>query len=434
MSWRTLSRRGRVVNTSTHRRRIGVALILALALAVAACGSSTGEGMQPTPKPNPTATTPPVPCAGWRIVASPTTTVYTNSSLSAVSALSPSLAWAVGSTFTAGETTNKVDSLIEQWDGSAWRIAASVSTDNGGLQAITALSPTDVWAAGGQFMHWNGTTWTVVPIVYPAGARTAGIAGLAAIATNDVWAVGNQWPEPGDQLPYQPLVEHWNGASWQIVTGLPLPPTTNLNNGGSLNGVTRIPGTNELWAVGRWQEALSMNPGKPLIERWTGAAWQIVPSPALPANAMGGSWSGVVALSATDAWVAGAFQVKNPMDNHPLIAHWDGASWKNVVADPATYGVVGSVAALSKNDVRAAGTLITGSGASSGNGQAAPLIEQWNGSAWQISTLPALPSGALFQGHSIATGGSGAYWAVGSYLNPTGNGQYQTQPLTLHCP
>ena len=177
-----------------------------------------------------------------------------------------------------------------------------------------------------------------------------------------------------------------------------------------------------------------MNPGKPLIERWNGSSWQITPSPALPNGAMAGSWSGVVALSATNAWAVGSFQVKNPGDNHPLIAHWNGSSWQNVVADPSVYGRLTSVAAGGANDVRAAGTLITGPGASSGNGVAAPLIEQWNGATWQIATTPSLPSGALFQELNIGTGGAGSYWAVGSYLRVTNSDQYQTEPLTLHCP
>jgi hypothetical protein len=141
-----------------------------------------------------------------------------------------------------------------------------------------------------------------------------------------------------------------------------------------------------------------------------------------------------VALSATNAWAVGRFEVGYPRGTHPLIAHWDGTSWPIVLADPNTYGQLGSVAAAGANDVRAAGSLMTGPGASSGNGRAVPLIEQWNGTTWQIATTPALPNGALFQALYIATDGAGNYWAVGSYLNATGNGQYETAPLTLHCP
>jgi hypothetical protein len=443
MSWRTLRSRDRVVPSSRHWRRIAVALLIGLALAVAACGTSTGGGGgQPTPtsKPSPTAT--PAPCTGWRIIPSPTNTKYPNSSLSAVSALPPSAAWAVGGTFTQGQTTNQGEILIEQWDGSAWHIMASVTISHGGLSSIAAISPRDIWAVGTQsqpgrplIMHWDGTTWSVVPSPSPTGAWSAWLSGVAAITSQDVWAFGGQFAAPPDQQPSQLLVEHWNGASWQIVSSPPLPPSTNLHNGGALTAV-HIPGTKQLWAVGGWHTGVSMGPGQPLIERWDGTAWQIVPSPALPTGALGGSWSGVVALSATNAWAVGSYALRNAMDFHPLVAHWDGTRWQIVAANPDVYGMLESVAAAGTNDVRAAGWYVTGPGASSGTGQRVPLIEQWNGTAWQIAPTPALPSGGgLLSGSlsgslSIATDGAGNYWAVSAYYNA----EEHQQMLTLHCP
>jgi hypothetical protein len=143
---------------------------------------------------------------------------------------------------------------------------------------------------------------------------------------------------------------------------------------------------------------------------------------------VGGSWNGVVALSATNAWVVGTYYMRNPVDLHPLIGHWDGTSW-TTVASPDAFGELNSVAASGAHDVRAAGSVLTGSGASSGGGRRVPLIEQWNGTAWQIMTSPE-PSGAMSGPLSIATDGTGNYWAVGSYL--TAASVYQT--LTLHCP
>lgn len=444
MNWQTsVARRG----TERRFRRawpLAAVLVMGVALTLAACGSTTGVGGKPTPPPRPTATiTPsptPAPCSGWRIVANPNTK-YPNSGLYSVSALSPSVAWAVGSTFTVGGTTDQTDSLIERWDGAAWHIVASVNTSHVDLNAITSISPTDVWAVGEQskpgrpfIMHWDGTTWSVVSSPSPTSAWSSWLSDVVAITAQDVWAFGGQYASPPDQQPSQLLVEHWNGASWQIVSSPPLPPSPAPNNGASLRA-TRIPGTHQLWAVGEWHAWVSMGRGQPLIERWDGAAWQVVPSPALPKGALGGGWSGVVALSATNAWAVGSYAIKNPGDSHPLIAHWDGASWQNVVANSDTYGALDSVAAASATDVRAAGSLLTGPGASSGNGQRVPLIEQWNGATWQTASVPALPSTALFQqGLHITTDGAANYWAVGSYLNATANGQYQTLPLILHCP
>ncbi|HEU5438436.1 MAG TPA: hypothetical protein VFU88_04025 [Ktedonobacterales bacterium] len=448
MSWPTDTISPRAVQSSHRWRRIGVALLMGLALIIAACGTTTGGGGRPTPtsKPSPTAT--PVPCTGWRIVASPTNTRYPNSSLSAVSALSPSSAWAVGVNYSEGDTIGPVDSLIEQWDGSAWRVVAN--SGHGTLNGIAAISPRDIWAVGGQLnysagagallMHWDGTTWSVVPSAQPAGAKFATLSGVAAIASDDVWAVGGQQIDDDGQRPAPLLVEHWDGASWQIVSSPPLPPSAAPNNGGSFTAVTRIPGTNQLWAVGDWHAWINLGRGQPLIEHWTGTAWQVVPSPALPKGAMGGGWNSVVALSVTNAWAVGSYASKSSPMDHPLIAHWDGTRWQNVMANPDVYGNLHSVAAAGANDARAAGLLMTGPGASSGTGHVVPLIEQWNGTSWQIVTTPALPSGAFLPSDAplqrlhIATDGAGNYWAVGSYLTQPTSNQYQTLPLTLHCP
>lgn len=441
MLWRTLTSHTRIAQSAKRLRHIGTALaLMGLALAVAACGSSTGGGgggPTSTPTSKPTAT--PIPCASWRIVSSPTNARYPMSMLSAVSALSPSAAWAVGVNYAVGDTIGPLDSLIEQWDGATWRIVAN--TGHSALNDITAISPRDIWAVGGRLndgvgdgsltMHWNGMTWSVVPGANLANASFVSLNGVAAVTANDVWAVGQQTPlpDPLAQSLAQPLIERWDGATWRIVNS-PLPQSAAPTKGAILTAVTRIPGTNQLWAVGGWTQYVNTAPPHPLIERWDGAAWQIIASPALPDGAMGGSWDGVVALSATNAWAVGHFAVKNPMDSHPLIGHWDGTHWQIVLASPDTYGELNSVAAAGANDVRAAGSLLTGPGASSGDGRRIPLIEQWNGTAWQTMTSPEPPNGVISGQIGVATDGAGNYWAAGSYLNA----KNANQTVTLHCP
>ena len=387
----------------------------------------------------------------WRIIPSPNSAALPDNNLLAVSALSPTAAWAVGVSYSADDPNwESSRALIERWNGSAWHIVATVNTDHGGpsLAGIIAITPSDIWAVGSQsrgpaavigsgplIMHWDGTTWNVVPSLYaPTGAWSATLTSVAAITAHDVWAVGGQGSvQVLDQRLSLPVVEHWDGATWQVVSTPPLTQGVpqGAQRGGYLNAVTRIPGTNQLWAVGGQQHATNPDSSEPLIERWDGSRWQVAPGPALPSNAMGGSWTGVAALSATDAWAVGNYTIKDLTDGHPLIGHWDGTSWQVVVASPDVYGALGSVAASSATDVRAAGGYAVGSGASSGNGRRVPLIEQWNGTAWHIvTTVPDLPGGASSLGLHIATDGAGNYWAVGSYLNAAKN----EQTLTMHCP
>lgn len=144
-----------------------------------------------------------------------------SSALQAVSALSPTQAWAVGE---GVDTTSSIplrQSLVEQWDGTAWHIVASAGND--ALFGVTALSPQDVWAVGGTLnygvvggggstppperpliMHWNGATWSVVPSVLPADANAVSLTSVAAVAANDVWAVGYQ--DAGSAHLSQPLL------------------------------------------------------------------------------------------------------------------------------------------------------------------------------------------------------------------------------------
>ncbi|HEY1387610.1 MAG TPA: hypothetical protein VGF38_03620 [Ktedonobacterales bacterium] len=436
MSWRTGASTILIARPSRRWLQTGVPLLLSLALTITACGASSIGGGATTPTPKPTST--PAPCTGWRIVSSPNMADYAHSDLRSVSAVSPTQAWAVGLAMDATQSPPTLQSLVEEWDGTTWRLVASAGFDS--LNGVAALAPNDVWAVGGQFnygavggsppperpliLHWDGTSWSVVPSARPADANAVELESVAAISTHDVWAVGRQ--DAGSAHLLQPLVEHWDGSASHVITS-PLPQgATN----GSLSSVTRIPGTKQLWAVGQWSSYSVPTLPQPLIEQWTGAAWQIVTSPTLPSGALGGTWKGVVALSASNAWAVGSYWVKNPVDLHPLIGHWDGATWATV-ASPDTFGELNSVAAAGANDVRAAGTHLTGSGASSGDGRRVPLIEQWDGSAWQIVATPE-PSGATSTPLSITTDGAGAYWAVGSSLSA--NAATRTQTLILHCP
>ena len=66
----------------------------------------------------------------------------------------------------------------------------------------------------------------------------------------------------------QPLIEHWDGTSWSVVS------SPNLTQGGFLSAVTAI-STNNVWAVGE-DDNLSVD----LVEHWDGTSWSVVSSPA----------------------------------------------------------------------------------------------------------------------------------------------------------
>ena len=415
-------------------------MLMGLALTVAACGGSTagGGGAPPTPTVTPSPT--PTPCTGWRVIPSPPGGTYAENDLRAVSALSPTAAWAVGTNWDFG-TVGPGLGLIEQWDGTAWHLLANPTGTNGfspadSLNGVAAVSSTDVWVVGRRLgpaqpgsaspqyvsttliLHWNGTQWSIVPSVNPSASSNM-LNSVAASAANDVWAVGEYVNASNAQLP---LIEHWDGAAWHVAATPDLLGVTKS----TLSAVARIPGTQQLLAVGSTQKS-GGSPEHLLIERWNGAAWQVVAGPTLPNGALGGSLVGVVALSATSAWAVGGYSGSGGTPR-ALIAHWDGATWK-LVTSPMSFASLNSVAAVNASDVRAIGWFETTPG-----GSMEPLILQWNASVWKQVTSP-LPSGASsgsLRLSSITSDGAGNYWIVGTYSTTAHADRSQT--LTLHCP
>ena len=189
----------------------------------------------------------------WSVVPSPTRNVP-YMALSGVAVVSANNIWGVGSYLTATESQEKT--LIEHWNGSTWSIVASPNSSSpvNLLVAAAAVSAKNVWAVGYYsydsggitqdkplIEHWNGTTWSVVSA--PGQSRSM-LTSIAVISATDIWAVGGHgyYGQPG-----QTLIEHWNGTAWRIVSS-PNPGST--DNG--LGGVARVPGTSTLWAVGSY--------------------------------------------------------------------------------------------------------------------------------------------------------------------------------------
>lgn len=320
---------------------------------------------------------------------------------------------------TAGEGSTLAASLIERWDGSAWRIVANPGA--GFLNSVAAVSSQDVWAAGvlpssvssltqTLIEHWNGTQWSVVPSPSP-GPTNSGLNSVAAQSATSVWTAGYS---NGLGFSPQPLIERWDGSAWRVVTS-PLPAGATA---GSFNALSAVPGSSQVWATGSVRYGAPPNGGigyfQPLIERWNGSAWQLITSPALPTGALAGVLNGVVARSATDAWAVGNYTASDHTIR-TLIAHWDGTSWR-VVPSPNEWGELSGVAAVDARDARAVGYHLTGAEGSAQIG----IVERWNGAEWSLAESPT-PQGVTHSSLvAIAADKAGVYWAAGSYPNADG--------------
>jgi hypothetical protein len=138
------------------------------------------------------------------------------------------------------------------------------------------------------------------------------------------------------------LIEHWNGARWQIVSS----PAT----GGELRAVTAT-SASDVWAVG--DAPGSDGSSQALIERWNGTTWSVVSSPQVTTPAL---LSGVAAVSANDVWVVGS-QGSDILFFQTLIEHWNGTTWKVVSSpSPGSFSTqLAGVAAVSARNVWAVG-------------------------------------------------------------------------------
>jgi len=248
------------------------------------------------------------------------------SSLLSVSATSASDAWATGWTCRTASLCNDFEwqTLILHWNGTVWSRVASPSPHLGrekteAFLGVSALSPTSAWAVGTTgngtlIAHWNGTAWSRVASPSPGGAGPA-LTGVSATSASDVWASGSSCFNPYNGCLSTTLMEHWNGKAWSHVA-TPAPRGADSDH---LAGVAGMSATSA-WAVGSSCINFPQCTGQgAILLRWNGTTWTRIqrhgntPEPDLNA---------VTALSPTNAWAVGGYGPGNT-----LILHWNGTSW-----------------------------------------------------------------------------------------------------------
>jgi len=121
-------------------------------------------------------------------------------------------------------------------------------------------------------LHWNGSTWSVVPMPLVGSSNVNAFFQFNSIQVNsptDVWAVGARGVTDSSS---STLIEHWNGKAWSIV------PSPAPGSGSDLIGVTTSNAANDVWAVGSYEPA-GATQAQTLTLNWNGTAWVTVASP-----------------------------------------------------------------------------------------------------------------------------------------------------------
>jgi hypothetical protein len=174
----------------------------------------------------------------WSVVPSPNISGSSESYLTAVTAISTNNVYAAGIGGPSG-------ALIEHWNGTSWSVVSSPAFNGVTfLYGISADSSNDVWAVGevvgkgGPVLHFNGTSWSLTYLpdsLYHGKPGTVRLDAVAALSPTDVWAVASGQTSSTSPVPYS---DHWNGTSWSGVSSPKI-----------LEGIAAI-SANDIWAVG----------------------------------------------------------------------------------------------------------------------------------------------------------------------------------------
>jgi len=295
-------------------------------------------------------TTPSNVCAPWNALNVPTPGV--DAGLVDVAVLANGEVWALGNnSVTVAATLNSYPFALRQTAG-AWSIvdmpqapAAGTAGSRTTLEALEALAPNDIWAAGAHRIvvnggwfgyqiradHWDGASWTTMNTPLPPTSGSAGysgsrITGVKGFASNDVWFVG-EWvgPYPGTPATQPALAMHWDGANFALVPTPSIAPYFDF-------GLEAVDGVapNDVWAVGGGSDG--DHAAVAYVVHWNGSSWTHVPAPLVGVSMR---YHDVLARSTNDVWAVGeAFTASGYVG---VVQRWNGTSWSNVVGAPASF-------------------------------------------------------------------------------------------------
>jgi hypothetical protein len=349
-----------------------------------------------------------VTAGAWSIATSPSSSEQLNG-LTSVTCVTATDCWSVGAEEASGTEPPPSDHpLFEHWDGTMWSIVSNPgpTEDFVFVAGVACAASDDCWVVGSTsdlqppnpqseqfFEHWNGFAWSNIsgPILSDPSASTVP-EGLTCLTGSDCWAVGSETDVNGG-VPGTTLTEHWDGASWSVVSS----PDADPSSINALRSVSCVDST-DCWSVG---EANVGPSPQTLAEHWNGAAWTIVST----SNVVGSDnqLASVTCTTADDCWSVGASEGSTGLKT--LFEHWNGSAW-SIVPSPnaptSSYDDLISVTCAASSDCWSVGDIGTGK----------TLVEHWDGSGWSI-VVSANTSRSTSLLSSVFCRDSSNCWAVG---------------------
>jgi hypothetical protein len=300
--------------------------------------------------------------------------------------------WAVGRYVTGGALVNEA----LHWNGSTWGLVPTPQPGGTAAGATNFLdnawctSAINCWAVGGyrnaagaqlsEALRWNGKKWSHVPTPQPGGTASnlnqGNLIDVSCAAASNCWAVGAY------NLANQAVVNEalrWNGSTWSQV-GTPQPggkATTSFNVIGSVSCAK----SGSCWTVGAYSGVSGASLNQAL--HWNGSAWSLVATPQPDGTGAGSSngLNGVTCTASAACWAVGTFGTgMQPGLTQAL--RFVGGSWSLVAtpdpggASPGDFNQLAGVACGSPASCWAVGAIQTG------GGPQLNLALHWDGSTW----------------------------------------------------
>jgi hypothetical protein len=205
--------------------------------------------------------------------------------------------------------------LIEHWDGTAWRVAASprIASSSSRLLAVAAVSPDDIWAVG-ESDH---------PISHYRGSGV--------------------WPTRVNAL-----TEHWDGTSWTVV-----PSPSAMSSVGDEADLTARAGFDGV-AVSPSDDVVAQAGLRGQVWRLSGGEWNLVVNGSSPRPRLLFP-GGVTVIADDDAWIVGERSVGISLA--AAAVHWNGETWTG--ARLPGWGIPEAISASGPQDIWGVGKLST---------------------------------------------------------------------------
>jgi hypothetical protein len=248
----------------------------------------------------------------WKQVKLPVPAGAVNGSVGSVACSGTAACTAIGSFANKSQVQG---TMVERWNGSAWKVQAIPAPSGGGGNLEGVACPTvhvcravGYDDAGVLTEFWNGSAWKVQPAPQPAGALQT-LSAISCTAVNSCEAVGTY--ESETNLDWYSLAEVWNGSRWRVQAT----PVVSGATSAALTAVSCVSATD--CEAGGQVMTKGGSVASGVLEKWNGTRWSIQEK--LPAKQSGPSR--VEGVSCTTGPVCEAVGFRSqPVDGGTLLA------------------------------------------------------------------------------------------------------------------